>query len=398
MLARASNASYSYVFSLILLTIVVLGFGARAIFFPEYWPPVRSTLIVHILVTGGWFILTVYQANLVRERKMKQHMALGRYGVVFAILVVLTGTLMIVELNSRDFSWLQVASNSVNMVTFTIFFGAAIAWRRDGRAHKRMILFASLALMSPAIARLLQVLGAEVLTHPIWLLLCVTVAAFDIRSEARVTRATWFGLFISLLGFGAFAVAAVSTAGSANAQAVKAGSLSDPNGYTGRIRLIRFLDEPDGYCIDVPGGGDRVLLNMPAIAHTCHFDPLPDQVFSFNAEGLGRIVWAGKNEPACLTAQGLLDGEGFLFMPCGDPTTQTFSYETGGALRIADSELCLSVERTGPSFRETLGETQDAYGRGRPVNPQYTHLARALTLAPCGVGDPSMQRWQALDE
>lgn len=393
-----SHITFAYAFSILLLILVVLGFGARAILLPEYWPPVRATLIIHILVTGGWFILAVFQANLVREKNIKQHMAFGRYGVVLAVLVVFTGTLMIFELNLREFSWLQVASNSVNMVTFAIFFGAAILWRRDGRAHKRMILFASLALMSPAIARLMQPLGAEVLTHPIWLLLCVAVAAFDLRSEARVTRATWFGLLISLLGFGVFGAAAVLTAGSANAQAIDAGPLSDPNGYTGRIRLVRFLDEPDGYCIDVPGGGDRVLLNMPAIAHTCHFDPLPDQVFSFNTDGQGRIVWAGKDEQVCLTAQGVRDGEGFLFASCGDPSAQTFSFERGGALMLADSDLCLSVERTGPSFRETLGDGQDAYGRGRPVNPQYTHLARALILAPCGVGDPSMQRWQAYDE
>ncbi len=392
------NTSFAFVFSILLLILVVMGFGTRAIFMPEYWPPVRATLIIHILVTAGWFILTVYQANLVRERNIKLHMALGRYGVILAVLVFLTGTLMIIELNSREFSWLQVASNSVNMVTFAIFFGAAILWRRDGRAHKRMILFASLSLMSPAIARLMQPLGGEVLTHPIWLLLCVAIAAFDLRSEAHVTRATWFGLFISLLGFCVFGVAAVLTAGSANAQALETGSLSNQNGYTGRIRLIRFLDEPDGYCVDVPGGGDRVLLDMPAIAHTCHFDPLPDQVFSFNTDGSGRIVWAGKDDPACLTAQGLSVGEGFLFTPCVDPSTQTFSYETGGVIRFADSELCLSVERTGPSFRETLGDGQDAYGRGRPVNPQYTHLARALILAPCGVGDPSMQRWQAHEE
>ncbi|WP_415404643.1 hypothetical protein [Tateyamaria sp. SN3-11] len=76
---------------------------------------------------------------------------------------------------------------------------------------------------------------------------------------------------------------AAVTAGTAVAQGA---ALAE--GYEGRIRLVRFLDEPDGYCVDVPGGGDRVMLSMPAIAHTCHLDPLQDQVLLTDG---GAILW-----------------------------------------------------------------------------------------------------------
>ena len=384
-------------FHLLLLALVVLGFGNRAIFLPEYWPPVRTTLIVHIIVTGGWFVFAVYKSNLVRLGQVMQHMRLGRFGVALALLVMDTGTTMIVELNLRDFSWFQVVSNAVNMVTFAIFFLSAIAWRKDAPSHKRMILFASLSLMTPAIARLMQPMGAEILTHPLWLLLCGAVAIHDLRLDGRVLRATWFGIAISLAGFAAFAATAVLSAGSANAQAAEAARLSDANGYAGRIRLIRFLDEPDGYCIDVPGGGDRIFVNMPAIAHTCHYDPLPDQVFAYNQGELGQIVWTGAEGEYCLTANSGDPGSGFQFAACDAPERQSFLFSDGGTFMLTDTDLCLAVETTGPRIGETATDQQDAYGRGRPVNPLYNHMARALVLAPCHSGDPSFQRWMALE-
>ncbi|MEM7612947.1 MAG: hypothetical protein AAF270_14780 [Pseudomonadota bacterium] len=84
------------------------------------------------------------------------------------------------------------------MVTFAIFFDAAMIRRKDAVWHKRMILFASLALMTPAIARLFQPLGAESLTMPAWLAALAAIAIFDIKQFGKVTRATWFGLAVSI--------------------------------------------------------------------------------------------------------------------------------------------------------------------------------------------------------
>lgn len=393
-----SIAAFALGFHVLLFGMVIAGFGTRAIVYPEYWPPVRATLIGHIVVTGGWFVLVLVQAWLVARRRMADHRRVGRAGIALALLVLVSGTAMIVELNLREFSMFQVVSNGVNMVTFAVFFGAALVWRRDWNAHMRMITFASLSIMTPAIARLLQPLGLEVLTHPVWLLLCLPIAIFDLRVDRRLSPATGFGLVVSGFGFAVFAVVASMSSARAETASDFGATLSGPEGYTGRVRLVRFLDEPDGYCLDVPGGGDRVLLQMPAIAHTCHFDPLADQVFSLSAQGLGQIVWNNAGQSVCLTADAAKDGAGFGFQSCDEVHAQRFVFETNGEIRLRGSDLCMSVERTGPGFGAPPIEDQDAFGRGRAVNPQYTHLARALVLAPCGAGDPSMQRWMAYPE
>ncbi len=402
--------SFALQFSLALLALVILGFGTRAVFLPEYWPPVRFSLIVHIIVMAVWFVLVVAQSFLINERCVKTHMRVGRMGIAVAVLVVVTGALMIIELNQREFIWLQVLANAINMITFTIFFVAAMAWRKDRDSHMRMILFASLALMTPAFARLLQPIGAEALSIPAWLVMSGGIAVFDWGKRAQIHRATWFGLSVNV-GFvialmAAMAVIApqpvgnddagttAATAQSEASQPPSRASLADPNGYEGRIRLVRFLDEPDGYCFDVPGAGDRVMLTMPPIAHTCHFDPLADQVFAFNRGGDGLIQWRNAQQSVCLAADAAQAGARFAFDACGGSPHQSFDYTDRGEFRLRDTELCLSVEATGRSFDEQPNSEHDEFGRGRPVNPKYTHLARALVLDICGLGDPSLQRWQ----
>ncbi len=395
MMSKSTQSlSFALIFNCCLLALVIAGFSSRAVLHPEYWPPVRASLVLHIIATAGWFILVVYQAVLVRRQEIIQHKHLGQFGAALAVLVLVTGIMMIVELNQRTFSWIQIGSNALNLATFAIFFSAALLWRHDRRVHMRMMTFASLSLMTPAIARLLQSLGAEGLTHPVWLALCGTVLIYDLRQESRVTRATWFGVSVSLAGFAAFVILIAATARTANAEE-RVEPLANPSGYVGRIRLVRYLDEPDGYCIDVPGGGDRVFLNMPAIAHTCHFDPLPDQVFDFNVQGQGKIIWKGVEPEVCLQAAHMQGGAQLRFSACDEPKVFSFEYADNGELRLSGSDLCLSVERTGPGFGEVQKDRQDQRGRGHAVNPQFTHLARALVLAVCGNGDPSMQRWKA---
>lgn len=204
---RANRKFFALNYSMLLLFLVILGFGSRAVLLPEYWPPVRATLIIHIVVMAVWFVLVVTQSFLIHKREVVTHMRFGQFGQFVALLVVVTGSLMIIELNLREFNWIQVVSNANNMITFAIFFGAAMVWRKDHAAHMRMILFASLSLMTPALARLFQPFGAEALTTPVWLAMLAAIAVFDVKQFGSITKATLFGIAVSIV----FAAALVVT-------------------------------------------------------------------------------------------------------------------------------------------------------------------------------------------
>ncbi|MCG8440168.1 MAG: RICIN domain-containing protein [Caulobacterales bacterium] len=199
---------------------------------------------------------------------------------------------------------------------------------------------------------------------------------------------------------GALASAGMSLCGTAGAFAESGPAdprLADANGYEGRIRLTRFLDEPDGYCLDVPGPVTAPMLDFPMVAHTCHADPLGDQVFRFNMDGAGRMRWMHEGHDLCMTAASAEAGASLPLAACTGEARQSFQYTDRGEFQLKDSPLCIHVERTGPALRDEPAEGQDRYGRGHPVNPQYTHLMRRLELRECGAGDPAMSRWKAIE-
>ncbi len=403
-------SSYYVQISIVLLLLVITGFASRAIFSPERLPPARFTLFFHATLAGSWFIFVTAQAVLIKVRERNLHKRLGGFGTGLAVAIVISGIVMIVENNSRQFIWIQVTTNSWDMVMFSTIVTLGILNRKNLPFHRRMMIFSAIAMMSPPLARLSDALiGLPYLTTPIWYTLVATVFVFDWRTERKITRASIIGAAIIFSSLVVQVVTLVLTgpteladAGAVSRVAAQEAvqdetqpSLANREGYTGRIRLVRFLDEPDGYCIDVPGAAGAVMLNLPPIAHTCHFDPLADQIFSFNVTGEGFIRWSQGEDEVCLTVPEPREGANLTFNTCGIDEMQSFDYTAVGEFHLRDTDLCLVVERTGPNFDETLSPDQDEYGRGRPVNPQYTHLARALQLDQCGQGDPSMARWQA---
>ena len=174
-------------------------------------------------------------------------------------------------------------------------------------------------------------------------------------------------------------------------------ALSNPEGYEGRVRLVRFLDEPDGYCLDVPGPAGSELLDFPLVAHTCHPDPYADQVFRIRQDTSQHIRWTTQARDLCFTPDKVEAGARLYLRACGEYPDQAFEVTEGQELKLAETDLCIHVERRGAGPRQAPGEGQDVYGRGRSVNAQYTHLMRFLELRQCGEGDASMYRWQAIN-
>lgn len=125
--------------------------------------------------------------------------------------------------------------------------------------------------------------------------------------------------------FALFHLPACTTTEAATTE-LMASTLAPGEEYTGRIRLTRILDEPDGYCLDVPGPASNVMLQFPLVAHTCHADPLADQVFRFNDSGSGQIRWTMDEYDLCFTADSADNLANLNLKACEGSPMQTFEY------------------------------------------------------------------------
>jgi len=145
----------------------------------------------------------------------------------------------------------------------------------------------------------------------------------------------------------------------------------------GLIQLLDPLDEPEFYCVDVPGFGRSLNLQGALTAHTCK-PGADDEMFQWDSPASGQISMPAYN--LCLEANGDEAGTTLGLAECSDAPLQLFRYEENGRIRLdqgtAEGELCLTV---GPEPGEPTGGP--------------SHLRRTLTLETCSQVDDSRALW-----
>jgi hypothetical protein len=89
-----------------------------------------------------------------------------------------------------------VVPASLGLLEFVVLFVAAVHYRRSSPTHKRLMLFASHALVFPALSpnRFLGQLIAPVPTPLFALVFLGVVVWYDLATDRRVHPATWWGL------------------------------------------------------------------------------------------------------------------------------------------------------------------------------------------------------------
>ena len=142
-------------------TILFIGF-ARTYFLKTLFgaPPLYPLLHVHGFVMTSWFLLLGIQTWLVEKRRVDLHRRLGAFGVILASMMLIFGAI-VVTINAREGRVPDAAPIPVililsymNLLAFGLFVGAAIYFRRRNEFHKRLMLLATLNLLSAAINRI----------------------------------------------------------------------------------------------------------------------------------------------------------------------------------------------------------------------------------------------------
>lgn len=195
--------------ALVILAAVFLGFSRSFFLRPLFpgWPsPAEPIFYVHGAVATAWIMLLVVQTQLVAGGRLALHRRMGALGGALAVAMIVLGLWASLVAAGRATGFVAVpvpplqflAIPIFDLALFALFFGLAIARRRDMQSHKRWILLATLNLLPAAIARWpgmapLGPVGFFGITD----LFIVALGAWDIRSRGRLHPVTlWGGLLL----------------------------------------------------------------------------------------------------------------------------------------------------------------------------------------------------------
>jgi hypothetical protein len=160
---RTPRHAWFYLAAAILAALLaVLGFAQTyylKLFFDT--PPLSLLLHVHAAIFTSWLLLFIAQTTLVAVHRVDLHRRLGIAGAVLAVLMVVVGILTAIDaarLGHAPFGIAPLAFLAIPVIAvalFAILAGAGLYYRRRSReAHKRLMLLATISLITPPISRL----------------------------------------------------------------------------------------------------------------------------------------------------------------------------------------------------------------------------------------------------
>ncbi|MEP6607949.1 MAG: hypothetical protein ABJA83_04660 [Burkholderiaceae bacterium] len=189
--------------ALVILAIVFAGF-ARSYYLKSFYatPELPGLLHLHGFVMTLWFAFFLSQVSLVAARRTDVHRRVGALGGVLALLVVVVGMTTAITAARVGHTpgpppLVFLAIPVGDMVVFPILVGAGLVYRRRSEYHKRLMLLASLSLLTAAIARIpLDPIASGGLPMFFALTdLCIVVCiAFDSVKHRRLHSAFGWGL------------------------------------------------------------------------------------------------------------------------------------------------------------------------------------------------------------
>jgi hypothetical protein len=206
----AGMSRYFFVgMALFMTTVVFLGF------WPTYFGPLlvgagfdgHWILHVHAIIYMGWMAVLLAQTTLAARSQMETHMQVGRYGFALGLLVLAMGVILTLRFYQRGvaegtWTWAEAPFAFwfplVDMVEFSILLAAGFVYRRRPKVHKRMMYFATIALLHAATGVRMDYLLGPWTTEIMFVLLVGPMYIYDLYVERRVHPATLISTVIVL--------------------------------------------------------------------------------------------------------------------------------------------------------------------------------------------------------
>jgi hypothetical protein len=161
----------------IVFPLVVLAGFARTYYLRGLFdvPPLPSLIVhVHGLMMTAWVALFITQVWLISSKRVRVHQRLGYMGIGLGALILPIGFVTAARAAKYGAASTPPGVNQLgfmivplfDLIMFTIFFSAAIYYRKRPAQHKMLMLLTAINFLPPAIARIpiapLRALG------PLW--------------------------------------------------------------------------------------------------------------------------------------------------------------------------------------------------------------------------------------
>jgi FtsH-binding integral membrane protein len=176
-------------------------------FLPSYFhrsaelPPLTPLYQLHGALFTAWIILVVAQTALVAGRRTDLHRTLGAAGAVLAAVVFVVGVVVSVESlrrnagppggDPRKFFTIPLG----DIIVFGVLVGAAVLQRQQSDTHKRLMLLATISLLTAAVGRFLRQVGMGGAPNLFYGtdVFVLALVIYDLVSRGRVHPATVWG-------------------------------------------------------------------------------------------------------------------------------------------------------------------------------------------------------------
>jgi hypothetical protein len=179
-------------------------------------PPLPALVHLHAAVSTGWIVLFLAQTSLVAVGRTAVHRRLGIAGAALAALVTVIGWLTAIDSARRGVAppgappqpgFLLIPLGTV--LTFAALAGVGIWQRRRSETHKRLMLLATIAILTPALARFRYYgFGGPPVAIGGTLAMIAVCLVYDRRAHGRVHPAfRWGAAFLAATLIGRFAFA-----------------------------------------------------------------------------------------------------------------------------------------------------------------------------------------------
>jgi hypothetical protein len=187
-------------------------------FLPSYFhrsaelPALTPLYQLHGALFTAWVALFVAQTALVAGHRTDIHRTLGVAGVVLAVVVVVLGVTVSVETLRRNGTVARIDPSELfaialgDIIAFGALVSAAFVQRRRPETHKRLMLLATISLVTPAARRCVGIfmrswslnsfLGDDVFVPVLFFLatdVFVVLVLYDLASRGRSHPATLWG-------------------------------------------------------------------------------------------------------------------------------------------------------------------------------------------------------------